>query len=653
MGTAARTHYGNPREGTQAATAAPGVDLPAAIPSLPPVSATQAEVLARLSLRPKGITFVHGKAGCGKSHLVRQLEASDPRCLVLTPTNLSASLYRRARTLHSFFWQGFDSLDAGIQDWRGLTAERAARMAPELSRVGMLVFDEISMVRADTFEMMSRICRMALGSDEPFGGIPTVVVGDMFQLPPVVSDDAIMSYLEDEYGGIYFFDSHVVRDNLADIRLFELTKSFRQRSDPAFVALLDAFREPLSSARKVELLHALNSRVTDTPPADAVCIASSNSEVGAINARRLGELPGERRCVEARYRIRLRGRSGDNKEGDYVELSHGQLPTRHDIEEIVLPTAYDGAFSFKPGARVMLTKNCKADGEMYYRNGDFGTLLDFSDGSFSIRLDSGRRVRCPGQTSRFRYSQTREYRYEYEYDAAARQLRRGPHYVQLTGQYPLKLAYAFTIHKSQGQTYDKVVLDLSSHIFAPGQLYVALSRSRSLDGLYLTKKVTYSDIIADTSVFDFLNRVRFANGAGAAQGLTEPPRIPVISMRIENPRCDDFICFVRLHERDEAARDFLCHALESYKAVFALGETELALEELVKVTDLVTDSYLTDRYASLLAAMRSGPATEAGCRYNLNAIFEIYTDVVRMPRRQLASDHRYLPKNKKTDKKDA
>lgn len=605
------------------------------IPYVKPVASTQQEVSDYLYGNPKGITFIHGKAGSGKTYLIRKLESAIPGCQVLAPTNLAASLYHDGRTLHSFFFKGFDNLQEGFQDPDNINAEKADSIRDQLYGVTLIVIDEISMVRADTFEMMHRLCSEALGNQLPFGGIPVVVVGDLFQLPPIVGDAATYDYLKKEYGGIYFFDSHVVKNNIDSIRLFELDKSYRQSGDARFAELLDEFRQPLTPERKVKLLEQFNSRVSDTLPQNAVYIASSNEQVARINAERLDSLPGDEKELEARYRIKLKGSDS------HVDIMHGSLPSDLDIEPIALPTAFDGLLRFKIGARVMLTKSSKYYG---FSNGDFGTITDFDGVSFTIRLDNAHSVLCPNPNDRFKRNLMTEYRFEKEYDPIKHKLVNKTPFIQSTTQYPVKLAYAFTIHKSQGQTYDKVILDLNSHIFAPGQLYVALSRAKSLDALFLTKKITYSDIISDDSIFQFLNKVRLANGARTDSRDASSKRPVSTQNTIDYTRCNDFISFVRLYEQNETIKDFLCHTLESYKTVFSMDQPEMAMEELVKVIDLICGSYMTDRYDDMILSMKAKRSTSLDCRYNLNAIFEIYTDVIKSPRQQLTVDNKFLPK---------
>ena len=168
---------------------------------------------------PSGITFVHGKAGCGKTYLINRLVSQIAGCQVLTPTNLAASLYRGARTIHSYFYGALDNLDEGYQDPANLDSSKVFKVGSSLKAIRMLVIDEISMVRSDLFEMMNQICQRALNNNLPFGGIPLVVVGDLFQLPPIVSDDAVLEYLNNEYGGVYFFNSHVIQQEIKKRRI--------------------------------------------------------------------------------------------------------------------------------------------------------------------------------------------------------------------------------------------------------------------------------------------------------------------------------------------------------------------------------------------------------------------------------------------------
>lgn len=600
-----------------------------------PKCSTQEEVYNYLTGSPSGITFVHGKAGCGKTYLINRISQKVQGCQVLVPTNLAASLYKGARTMHSFFYGAFDNLDEGYQNPENITSGKVASIRHSLVGVKLLVIDEISMVRADLFEMMNQIWQKALENTLPFGGIAVVLVGDLFQLPPIVSDDAVYEYLKREYGGIYFFNSHIIQKELDNIKLFELAKSYRQQNDSEFVKILDEFRKPMSEQRKVQVINEINRRVVDDKdlPKDAVYIASSNEEVRNVNTKKLEELPGVKTTIDAEYVIRKRNSD------ETVTLKHSELPSKEDIREIIVPSAYDSQLIFKIGARVVLTKSSK---RMGYINGDFGTILDFNGDYFTILLDKNKMsIMCPNPNDRYKASQKTEYRYEMIYDEQKHKLVRKTPFVQRTNQFPIKLAYAFTIHKAQGQTYNQVIIDLKSHIFAPGQLYVALSRARSLQDLYLTKPITYSDIISDDEIFVFLNKLR-VNQQVTTENKQEAVSVRNETIKVANPICDNFICFIRQREVCMSSAELMIHSLNAFKLLVHSGEYEKAFWELQKVMELIMSSYQTDDYSRMIDDFLVGNYTEKRCLNALNVIFEIYTDVIRHPLKQCQLDNRTL-----------
>lgn len=596
---------------------------------------TQEDVYKYLTNHPEGLTFIHGKAGSGKTTLIRKVAEVTNGCQILVPTNMAASLYKGARTIHSFFHGALDDLDEGYMNPTNLDLNpgRAHSISHSLQGIRMMVFDEISMVRADLLEMVNRICQIALNSPKPFGGIPTVFVGDLFQLPPIVSDDAVYEYLKNEYSGIYFFNSHVINKELNNIKLFELTKSYRQANDPEFVKILDTFRQRLTIQQKVELIDSINSRVSDVLPNDAVYIASSNEEVRQINEQKLSTLSGEIQSIDAEYTIQKRDKSG------YVTLKHSDLPIQEDICEIIIPSAYDSQLRFKRGAKIMLTKNSRYFG---YINGDFGIVQDFNGEYFTIQKENGNIVLCPNPNDRYKTNQIIERRYEMEYDMKTHSLIRKTPYIQKTKQFPIKLAYAFTIHKAQGQTYDKVILDLKSHIFAPGQLYVALSRAKSLQGLFLTKPVTYSDIIADESIFDFLDIIRQNNYCSATDNNSNISKVYNSSSPI--PSLNELNHHIQLNIEESSLKDYLLYTIECFKSMVMVQEYQKATWELRKIIDIVLSSYQVDSrsHQQLLSCVKEDCSSEKECNKAIFFISLLFVNLTSLPRKQYQTENRTL-----------
>lgn len=397
--------------------------------------------------------FLTGKAGTGKTTFLKQVQKEvSKNFLLLAPTGLAA-INLGGQTIHSFFGFKFGVLGPGETGQLNPKKQRLIR------EIDTIIIDEVSMVRCDLIDAMDRTLRLYRKNSAPFGGVQMVFVGDMFQLEPV-AQQSDREILKEIYGTdrCYFYKSFVIRRY--DLPKIEFLKIYRQ-SDPIFIEILDHFRTGNVTMRDVM---RLNSRyVIPGMESDKlkITLATNNRIAKNINDARMSALEGEEFVYTA------------ESEGDIRNL-------KDSVENELL---------LKEGAQVMFT-----------RNDTFGRWVNGTLGTVSKLTDEGIAVDIEGQGSVDVEKVTWEV-VEQEYDKETKSCVRNV--VGKMQQYPLRLAWAITIHKSQGLTFDRVAIDLGSGSFACGQTYVALSRARSLEGLELISRISQGSALVSNDVIEF------------------------------------------------------------------------------------------------------------------------------------------------------
>ncbi len=392
--------------------------------------------------------FLTGKAGTGKSTLLKYFRATTNKSLaVVAPTGVAA-LNVQGQTIHSFFGFGIDITPEKVRAVRG---ERAKIF----ENLDMLIIDEVSMVRADLFECINIALQKNIGNELPFGGIQLVLIGDLYQLPPVVPNTE-KKIFKNLYSSSFFFGSHSFPN--VSFEKIELQKIYRQE-DVDFIDSLNAIR---TGDHKNKHLKLINSRVTKEEIEGAITLVPTNRLANSINQKHLNDLEGDSQEYTALIR-------GDFKESDY--------PTQEVLE-------------LKTDAQVMLLNNDKSS---RWVNGDIVSILELKTNSVIVEFDD----KTVADIEAYEWDKVK-FIYNEE-EKRVTPVKTGS-FIQL----PLKLAWAVTIHKSQGQSYNKMVLDMGSGAFAEGQTYVALSRARSLDGLYLRCEILDDDILVCDDVREFM-----------------------------------------------------------------------------------------------------------------------------------------------------
>ena len=402
-----------------------------------------------------GDLFVTGRAGTGKSTLLRVLrDTLGQSCAVVAPTGL-AGVQVGGQTIHSFF--GLPPRLIQPEDIR------KGRNGAVMRRLDTLIIDEVSMVRADLMHGIDMSLRLNRGrSKEPFGGVQLVLFGDLHQLPPVVDNDSA-GYLHETFGGPFFFNAPAFRDGRCV--LLELGHVFRQ-SDEGFIRVLNAIREGDAGPDELELLNervAPLARLRDA--GDAVILTTTNAAAARVNQAFLQALPADQKAFSATVT------------GEY---SPGAYPTDADLV-------------LKVGAKVILIRNDTT--LRRWVNGTLATVSRIEGERVWIKigpaLDGAEHELEPIAWESIRFA----------YDTAKDEITRTV--VGTFSQLPVRLAWALTIHKAQGLTLDRVYIDLGRGAFAHGQTYVALSRCRTLEGLRLGRPLRPGDIMFDRSALGY------------------------------------------------------------------------------------------------------------------------------------------------------
>ena len=421
--------------------------------------------------------FVTGRAGTGKSTLLSHLTANTQKSFaVCAPTGVAA-LNVGGVTIHSLFTFPF-----GILGEVDIAKHLSRRTREVLKALDMLVVDEVSMVSADMLDAMDRALRIARGRRGiPFGGAQLVMFGDPYQLAPVPPQDPNeRAYMAQNYQSGWFFDAHVWRD--ADLERFELTEIFRQ-SDAGFKEILNAIRDGSVTKEMLEVINDAGNRSPEHP--DVIKLATINQTVNQVNAWRMSLIENEPKRFTATF------------SQDAEKIFGRTLPAETQLE-------------LKVGAQVMFIKN--DDSSMIksptggsvrrWVNGTIGHVVSLpKSGIVVVDVDGEEFEVGPATWEKVRYE------VEEDFDEATGKVKEVLVPITLAEfkQIPLRLAWAVTIHKSQGQTYDEVQIDLGRGAFSPGQTYVALSRVRSLDGLYLTRPINMADVMVDKDVVRFMS----------------------------------------------------------------------------------------------------------------------------------------------------
>ena len=412
--------------------------------------------------------FISGRAGTGKTTLVNHLRTTcEKEMAVVAPTGVAA-LQVRGMTIHSFF-KFPPRLIFPEEDIKKLKDRRL------FNKLGILVIDEVSMVRADMVDAIDMFLRVnGPREGKPFGGVQIIFVGDLFQLPPVVRNEELEVLRSRDYEEPYFFHAMALRNR--ELTFIELKKIFRQK-DENFTHLLNQVRVNQATEQALQIINDTCYQPNRLPDENAITLTTTNQRADRINQDAMAEL------------------------NTTTKIYRGKVEGKFNADERNLPSPLD--LTLKLGARVMFTANDK-NIPRRWMNGTLGKVINFSFDTVTIEIDPP-----IGKTARYAtFVDVPVFTwesYQYEFDEKLDQIK--PAVNGSFQQFPLMLAWAVTIHKSQGKTLERVRVDLAGGAFAPGQVYVALSRCTTLEGIDLAKPIKTMDVRTNAHIQNFYRRL--------------------------------------------------------------------------------------------------------------------------------------------------
>ena len=397
--------------------------------------------------------FLTGAAGTGKTTLLERVKNQlSLKKMVVAPTGIAA-LNIGGTTINSAFRIGFETIPL-------ITKSKDPRFAKLLRNLELLIIDEVSMVRAPMLDAISQSLQIHRNSEKPFGGIHVLACGDLFQLPPIIKESEERIIYE-KYNSIYFFDAHSFKD-MEKISYFELTESFRQEEDQRFCELLNNIRVGKDLDVTID---QINSNCFD-PMLESeffMTLTSRKKRAEELNEYKLGHIEGEEEIIKSK---------------ETGELNENDLPAPRELK-------------IKVGANVMFIKN---DPEGRWVNGTLGTISECLD-----KKKKYIKVKINKKTHKVEREAWNKVRFTYDEDSddVLEEV------ISSFKQFPIKLGWAVTIHKSQGLTLESCSVDLGAGAFATGQAYVALSRCKNLSSLHLQRELKVSDALVDPDIIDF------------------------------------------------------------------------------------------------------------------------------------------------------